>query len=158
MPGSSRSSFFCLHPSSQVRARYRVQSSKFRVQSLRNLFTPYSRAAALEVVGCRWDAGGLGNAKALKPPPCENLGRRLSPRVKHFGQPAPSAYECQGASAGCLSPKVGEPAASAYECNARMQAVSEMYRGRLSMPLRIFAGCPSFGSLSSGKQEREQDI
>ena len=53
-----------------------------------------------------WKGNGIGSLPFA--PPCENLGRRLSPRVKHFG---------------CLSPKVSEPVASAYECAARIQAM-----------------------------------
>jgi len=47
--------------------------------------------------------------------PCENLGRRPSPRVKHFG--------------------LSEPTHTTFG------RVSEMYRGRPSVPYKIFAGC-----------------
>ena len=37
-----------------------------------------------------------------------------------------------------------------------MQGVSEMYRGRLSMPSRIFAGCPSLGHLSWARKKGDK--
>ena len=65
----------------------------------------------------------ISNQRFLRGFPCENLARQPSPRVKHFG--------------------LSEPAGR----------VSEMYRGRPSLALRIFAGCPSLGHLSWARKK-----
>ena len=41
--------------------------------------------------------------------------------------------------------------------HARVQGVSEMYRGRPSMASRIFAGCPSFGYLSWARKKGDKE-